>query len=49
MRPDREENPGPLTYKSGALFTALRGLAAVSEKKSFKIVDNRPTTASSSL
>ena len=25
MWPDRVSNPGPLTYKSGALPTALRG------------------------
>ena len=29
MRPDRVSNPGPLTYESGALPTALRGLAQV--------------------
>ena len=27
MWPDRVSNPGPLTYESGALLTALRGLA----------------------
>ena len=27
MWPDRVSDPGPLTYKSGALPTALRGLA----------------------
>ena len=27
MLPDRVSNPGPLTYESGALPTALRGLA----------------------
>ena len=27
MWPDRVSNPGPLTYESGALSTALRGLA----------------------
>ena len=27
MWPDRVPNPGPLTYESGALPTALRGLA----------------------
>ena len=27
MWPDRVSNPGPLTYESGALPTALRGLA----------------------
>ena len=29
MWPDRVSNPGPLTYESGALPTALRGLATV--------------------
>ena len=29
MLPDRVSNPGPLTYKSGALLIALRGPAAV--------------------
>ena len=29
MWPDRVLNPGPLTYESGALPTALRGLALV--------------------
>ena len=27
MLPDRVSNPGPLTYESGALLTALRGPA----------------------
>ena len=27
MLPDRVSNPGPLTYESGALSIALRGLA----------------------
>ena len=27
MWPDRVSNPGPLTHESGALSTALRGLA----------------------
>ena len=27
MLPDRESNPGPLTYESGALRIALYGLA----------------------
>ena len=27
MLPDRVSNPGPLTYESGALRIALRGLA----------------------
>ena len=29
MWPDRVSNPGPLTYESGALSTALRGLAFI--------------------
>ena len=29
MLPDWVSNPGPLTYKSGALLTALRGLAQI--------------------
>ena len=29
MWPDRVSNPGPLTYESGALPTALRGLARI--------------------
>ena len=29
MLPDRLSNPGPLTYESGALPIALRGLAKV--------------------
>ena len=34
MWPDRVSNPGPLTYESGALPTALRGPAACVENKS---------------
>ena len=30
MLPDRVSNPGPLTYESGALSTALRGPASKS-------------------
>ena len=33
MWPDRVSNPGPLTYESGALPTALRGLAKTERKK----------------
>ena len=33
MWPDRVSNPGPLTYESGALPTALRGPANVRNKK----------------
>ena len=29
MWPDRVSNPGPLTYESGALLTALRGPATL--------------------
>ena len=32
MLPDRVSNPGPLTYESGALPIALRGLANLSLK-----------------
>ena len=31
MWPDRVSNPGPLTYESGALLTALRGQAYLKE------------------
>ena len=30
MLPDRVSNPGPLTYESGVLLTALRGPAHMS-------------------
>ena len=33
MMPDRVSNPGPLTYKSGALPIALRGPAGPSPKE----------------
>ena len=33
MLPDRVSNPGPLTYESGALPTALRGLAMSNGKE----------------
>ena len=32
MWPDRVSNPGPLTYESGALPTALRGPAGMDKK-----------------
>ena len=32
MLPDRVSNPGPLTYESGALPTALRGPANIEEQ-----------------
>ena len=35
MWPDRVSNPGPLTYESGALPTALRGPAPVVQKISW--------------
>ena len=34
MWPDRISNPGPLTYESGALPTALRSPAALEEESS---------------
>ena len=37
MLPDRVLNPGPLTYESGALPTALRGPANVGYVKDAKI------------
>ena len=33
MLPDQVSNPGPLTYESGALLTALRGPALFRENK----------------
>ena len=36
MLPDRESNPGPLTYESGALPIALHGPAWVMGEKSIK-------------
>ena len=33
MLPDRVSNRGPLTYESGALPIALRGLAFVKDKR----------------
>ena len=36
MWPDRVANPGPLTYESGALPTALRGPADPSENVSLR-------------
>ena len=35
MWPDRVSNPGPLTYESGVLPTALRGPARRSRKGGF--------------
>ena len=32
MWPDQVSNPGPLTYESGDLLTALRGLALTCSK-----------------
>ena len=34
MLPDRVSNPGPLTYKSGALQIALRNVRIISEETS---------------
>ena len=36
MWPDRVSNPGPLTYESGALPTALRGPASWMRKDTLK-------------
>ena len=44
MWPDRVSNPGPLTYESGALPTALRGSA---NEKSFESRDDGRTTEAS--
>ena len=33
MWPDRVSNPGPMTYESGALPTALRGLSPICKRK----------------
>ena len=40
MLPDRVTNPGPLTYESGALPTALRGPAGIclERKKSLYLI-----------
>ena len=38
MLPDRVSNPGPLTYESGALPIALRGLARSKEKENSRTV-----------
>ena len=35
MLPDRVSNPGPLTYESGALPTALRGPAKSLERLNY--------------
>ena len=37
MWPDRVSNPGPLTYESGALPTALRGPAQICRVRECKI------------
>ena len=36
MWPDRVLNPGPLTYQSGALLTALRGPARLGKDREGK-------------
>ena len=38
MLPDRVSNPGPLTYESSALPTALRGPASSSDQCGNRIV-----------
>ena len=39
MWPDRVSNPGPLTYESGVLPTALRGPAPICEHHLIRIMD----------
>ena len=39
MWPDRVSNPGPLTYKSGAQPTALRGPALLSRRQLLKCTE----------
>ena len=42
MLPDRVSTPGPLTYESGALLIALRGLAEIL-RVDFMYIWNEPT------
>ena len=44
MGPDRVSNPGPLTYESGALPTALCGLAAEEEQELEALVESLDKT-----
>ena len=44
MLPDRVSNPGPLTYESGALPIALRGLGKVQELGSVRDVPYKDVT-----
>ena len=44
MWPDRISNPGPLTYESGALPTALRGPAAEEEQELEALVESLDNT-----
>ena len=44
MLPDRVSNPGPLTYGSGALSTALRGPAPRVKNNITKIPEHKKTT-----
>ena len=39
MLPDRVSNPEPLTYESGALPIALRGLGTLSEIRILQLCD----------
>ena len=41
MLPDRVSNPGPLTYESGALPTALRGPASAKDSSTLDFVCTR--------
>ena len=40
MLPDRVSNPGPLTYQSGALPIALRGLAILIDDTMYSLIEN---------
>ena len=42
MWPDRVLNPGPLTYESGALPTALRGPAPCKEARALEMTPQQP-------
>ena len=42
MWPDQVSNPGPLTYNSGALLTALHGLAEIRSDVIFDLKKSEP-------
>ena len=47
MWPDRISNPGPLTYESGALPTALRGPAEITYKRTYQHVEDHNSSIGS--